>query len=218
MAVRHPLSARLAWTLNWQSIHLMPLLRSDNAERGLLEFWTQQRRLLEVLAIAELSEASLSLDIGGGLTTPLRWAAGRRICIDPLADDYAARFPIPTERVAYVAGSGESLPWPENTFDFAVCTNCIDHTESPQQVMHEILRVLKPGGRFLFTCEEHASGTERNEGHPHALTRPLIVALTQGFETELTWENAWLSIHNHFKRLPPEATSELGFLLRKPHA
>ena len=46
--------------------------------------------------------------------------------------------------------SGERLPFDDNTFDFAVSTFTLCSIANVVQALSEVLRVLKPGGRFLF--------------------------------------------------------------------
>lgn len=46
-------------------------------------------------------------------------------------------------------GFGESIPWPDNSFDVVVSNNVFEHLEHPEVVLTEIKRVLKPGGMIL---------------------------------------------------------------------
>jgi len=46
-------------------------------------------------------------------------------------------------------GSGESIPWPGQTFDIVFAHNVLEHLSEPEAVFREVLRVLKPGGFFL---------------------------------------------------------------------
>jgi ubiquinone/menaquinone biosynthesis C-methylase UbiE len=46
----------------------------------------------------------------------------------------------------------QSLPYPDNTFDYLVCLDGIEHTESPSNTIREFQRVLRKGGKkFLST-------------------------------------------------------------------
>jgi 2-polyprenyl-3-methyl-5-hydroxy-6-metoxy-1,4-benzoquinol methylase len=47
-------------------------------------------------------------------------------------------------------GFGESIPWPDSSFDLVVSGNVLEHLENPSDVFKEVSRVLKPGGQFLF--------------------------------------------------------------------
>jgi SAM-dependent methyltransferase len=209
------LPERLQWTLAWQTRKLMPELARPEAEDRLHTYWTGARRMGEVLARVPLGVNSLSVDVGGGITTPLRWVPGKRICIDPLAEHYAQRFDLPLDRVTYIFGQGERLPLVSGTVDLVICTNCIDHTDDPAAVIREVERVLKPGGWFWFSCEERAPDRKRNAGHPHALDREAIGNLVSGFGTALTWEEPWRGVYGFLLGHAPFPAVELGFLLMK---
>jgi SAM-dependent methyltransferase len=46
----------------------------------------------------------------------------------------------------------QSLPYPDKTFDYLVCLDGIEHTESPSNAIREFQRILKKGGKvFLST-------------------------------------------------------------------
>jgi len=46
--------------------------------------------------------------------------------------------------------SGEELPFPDGSFDCAVSTWTLCSIPDPARAVREILRILKPGGRFIF--------------------------------------------------------------------
>jgi SAM-dependent methyltransferase len=48
---------------------------------------------------------------------------------------------------------GKHIPYPDAAFDFVYCINVLHHVTAPQdqeQLLAEVLRVLKPGGRFFL--------------------------------------------------------------------
>jgi len=53
-------------------------------------------------------------------------------------------------RYRLVVGDGEKIPFPDNSFDTAVNIQVLEHTMNPNQMVHEIARVLKPGGNGIF--------------------------------------------------------------------
>jgi SAM-dependent methyltransferase len=43
------------------------------------------------------------------------------------------------------------IPRPDNVYDAVICTQVLNHVESPQRVVSELARILKPGGRLFLT-------------------------------------------------------------------
>jgi SAM-dependent methyltransferase len=52
---------------------------------------------------------------------------------------------------------GESLPFPEDTFDCILLSEVIEHLEAPEISIQEAIRVLCPGGRLLVTTPNYRS-------------------------------------------------------------
>jgi len=48
-------------------------------------------------------------------------------------------------------GSVLDLPFADNTFDYVLNTEVIEHTTDPQKAVSELCRVLKPGGTLVLT-------------------------------------------------------------------
>lgn len=45
--------------------------------------------------------------------------------------------------------SADSIPFPDGFFDSVVCRSVLHHLPNPKRALEEIVRVLKPGGRFV---------------------------------------------------------------------
>jgi SAM-dependent methyltransferase len=97
----------------------------------------------------------LEIGFGSGMTLPFYDPAkvGSLTVVEPSegmnrrAEARLAASPVP---VKSVPGSGEGLPFADASFDTVVtCLTLCSVTDVPQ-VLAEIRRVLKPGGRFLF--------------------------------------------------------------------
>lgn len=94
-------------------------------------------------------------------------------------------------------GRGEAIPFAEASFDCVVCTFTLCSVSDPAQVMREMRRILRPGGKALFL--EHGRAPDpgvrrwqerieplwkRLAGGCH-LTRPVASALAEaGFAVE----------------------------------
>jgi ubiquinone/menaquinone biosynthesis C-methylase UbiE len=82
--------------------------------------------------------------------------------------------PQPDDRsLAWVRGSGLSLPFADAAFDVVICAEVLEHVPDFQQVLTEIQRVLKPGGllalsvpRFVpeWVCWQLSSDYHQVEG------------------------------------------------------
>ena len=54
------------------------------------------------------------------------------------------------QAIQYDVGVGESLPYPNACFDAVVCVDVLEHVSDLTKVLAEVVRVLKPGGTFLY--------------------------------------------------------------------
>lgn len=50
-----------------------------------------------------------------------------------------------------VVGDAHNLPFKDESFEMVACSEMLEHADSPQKVIDEIRRVLKPGGRVVLT-------------------------------------------------------------------
>jgi SAM-dependent methyltransferase len=57
-----------------------------------------------------------------------------------------------TRGVDLVVGRGATLPIATGALDFALCTQVLEHVRDPGLVLHELARVLRPGGVLLLTA------------------------------------------------------------------
>lgn len=94
-------------------------------------------------------------------------------------------------------GRGEAIPFADASFDCVVCTFTLCSVDDPARVMHEMRRILRPGGKALFLEHGRAPDSEvltwqeriepvwkRLAGGCH-LTRPISAALAgAGFAVE----------------------------------
>jgi SAM-dependent methyltransferase len=77
------------------------------------------------------------------------------IGVDPLALEYSKLFPEWQGRVLTIAAAGEMLPFDDESFDVVLCDNVVDHAESPERIVAELVRILRPGGLLYFTVNVH---------------------------------------------------------------
>ena len=51
----------------------------------------------------------------------------------------------------------DSIPYEDGRFDYAICSEVVEHLFYPEKILNEIKRVLKPGGILIFTTPNLAS-------------------------------------------------------------
>lgn len=96
----------------------------------------------------------LDLGCAGGFVSEALAERNARVTgIDPAADAInAARAHAETRglTIRYDTGTGEALPYANDSFDIVVCVDVLEHVESVPKTLDEIARVLRPGGLFCF--------------------------------------------------------------------
>jgi SAM-dependent methyltransferase len=78
--------------------------------------------------------------------------------------------------------TGESLPFPDESFDIVYSANVLEHTENPEQVLREAVRVLRPGGALYIEIPNFLSYFE---GHYMVVEPPIL------WKPMLAW---WVSL------------------------
>lgn len=118
----------------------------------------------------------LDLGCGGGGFAGFCASRGARMFladIDPDAAEQARlsiqpRTPHPVETVITPA---ESLPLPDAMFSRLMCTEVLEHVDDPRRVMDELVRVGRPGARYLLTVPSAAVETIQNAIGPEDYVR-----------------------------------------------
>jgi ubiquinone/menaquinone biosynthesis C-methylase UbiE/uncharacterized protein YbaR (Trm112 family) len=100
------------------------------------------------------SEPTDLLDVGCGtgqiadLLPESAWYVG----LDPLpggrspAGEMPGDIPTPTRKVEFIQAVGEAVPVADDSFDAVLLMGTLDHARSPDEVVGETARVLRPGG------------------------------------------------------------------------
>ncbi len=94
----------------------------------------------------------LELGCGTGYYTKELLQSGARICAIDISPDLLAiaRSNIHAERVSFVQANAYSMGFEDNLFDSVVGSSVLHHLDI-DRAMHEVFRVLKPGGQIVFT-------------------------------------------------------------------
>lgn len=75
-------------------------------------------------------------------------------------------------------GVGEDIPFESNSFDTVVCTYTMCSVADQQQVVQEMKRILKPGGKLLFL--EHGSAPDADVARWQNRIEPIWKPLAGG--------------------------------------
>lgn len=112
------------------------------------------RELLETFQ--PISNKARVIEVGSGAHGLIFYFGSEPgVGVDPLAVSYGRLFPAWQGSARTVAACGESLPFPDQSFDVVLCDNVVDHAESPKRIVGELARVLVPGGLLYFTVNIH---------------------------------------------------------------
>lgn len=114
--------------------------------------YTSLRRIIEKLNLVDDEEW---VDIGCG-NRPYEHLFNAKSYIG--VDVEVSGFP--SERKTYdVAFDGNTLPFPDGSIDGVLCTQVLEHSPTPIDLIREIARILKPNGRLVlsapFLWQEH---------------------------------------------------------------
>lgn len=107
----------------------------------------------------------------------------------PLAEKYLAVDKFDTDTSGYdnVEFRKQLLPSlagiSDNSFDFAVTFQVIEHIQDDDAFIKEIFRVLKPGGQLLLTTPNRPMSLTRNPWHIREYTDPELTALVKKYFT-----------------------------------
>ena len=118
-------------------------------------FRLMQKRLVSLL---DLEEGQNLLDLGCGTGWAVRYAASLvnnsggfyGIDISPDMIQKAKLNSADCNNVYFFQENSEQLHFDNNFFDFIICSYSFHHYFSPDKVLSEVQRVLKPGGRIYI--------------------------------------------------------------------
>lgn len=141
----HWTSAQLSWPYLYE-IAIAGELLAPRPDDRVLDFAAGTCWASEILT--RLGVRTVSMD--------LSWEMMRR-GRERLASDVRLVF---RDQAAFVAGRGQALPFADESFDGILCLNALHHLPSFADGLREIHRVLKPGGRAVFSepGTAHAAG------------------------------------------------------------
>jgi|SRR5579871_4633248 len=135
---------------------------SGDLKKRLKSFWNLQQEYWEMLSSAESVESPFRqnastffddgasvLDVACGTGANANWISGRCKYFGIDISIKALRQQV-NPSVQRVCGDGDSLPFREGFFDAAIATYVIEHAVDPVEMLGEMFRVVRPGGRVVL--------------------------------------------------------------------
>lgn len=122
---------------------------ASDALSGSEGFWERSAlglsllRNLKIVFTAEHLHGRL-LDAGAGKLP-------HRPLVNELTSEYVSLDFKLTHPELDVVADVQSMPMSDNSFDSAICIEVLEHVPNPEKALRELLRVLKPGGKLVFS-------------------------------------------------------------------
>ena len=147
----------------------------------------------------EAANGAEVLEVGSGPTCATQiLPTAHKVFLDPLMRVYQPLCP-PETAGRQVCATGEGLPFGEGRFDLVFSFNVLDHVQSPERFVAELIRVTRPGGKVVVGVYTHPRifAVVRNfierrlplfgeVAHPYFISRQALVHLleSEGLRTE----------------------------------
>lgn len=126
---------------------------ADDDPIALLRVETKEK-LVWALPILNADKVKTVLDVGcgGGFVSNFLAKNGFEVSGLDFSEPslQVARKMDETKSVNYVQGDAYKLPFEDGKFDAVIAFDFLEHVSMPEEIVHEMARVLKPGGRLLF--------------------------------------------------------------------
>jgi sarcosine/dimethylglycine N-methyltransferase len=172
--------------------------------------------------LGDINPQHAVLDIGAGYGGPARYLASTFGC-DVTAlnlsekENERSRELVEerglNDKVKVIDGSFEHIPADDETFDIVWSEDAILHSGHREKVLQEVVRVLKPGGRFIFTdpmqsddCPDGVLQSILDRIHLSTLGSPGFYrdTLSRLGMTEVSFEEHTRQLINHYSRVLQE--------------
>jgi 2-polyprenyl-3-methyl-5-hydroxy-6-metoxy-1,4-benzoquinol methylase len=100
---------------------------------------------------------------------------------------------------AYLTNS-DPLPVEDESVDCIVCTEVLEHVESPERLIAELVRIGRPNAKYLLACPDPQSeAIQQRVAHPAYFEKPNHIRIIQHAEFERYVEAAGLIIESRHR-------------------
>ena len=160
-----------------------------------------ERRVREYILSKLQKNSETVLDVGCGRA----WLAGALVRKDKfivsmdvsIANPQKAIELYPSSNHAALVADAFALPFGDNQFDCIVCSEVIEHTNEPDQLIKELYRVVKPGGELIITTPYkeklryslciHCNQMTPVNSHLHSFDENKLKSYADSVDSEFEW-------------------------------
>lgn len=119
--------------------------------------WLEARTLTAGISLAGLDVLDVGAGRGSDSARLLR--EGARVTALEISPVLAREGAKALAGVRWIGGSAHALPFQDQSFDMVFCNAAMHHMGDIPQAMGEMLRVLRPGGWLITTCDSFRADT-----------------------------------------------------------
>ena len=189
----------------------MSLAEEHLANDPTSELWGEHRARYRFAARWVAGRCVLDVACGAGFGVHLLEAAGARV----IGMDLDARALVEARsslarRANLVRADGLRLPLPDATIDLVTSFETLEHVPDARCFVHELRRVLRPGGRLVLSTPNRAFGPPQRHQNPFHLQEFVADELTALLQ-------ACFSSVRLFGQRPVTSYRYVPYLLIEPH-
>ena len=160
----------------------MVKLTAERVSTDRTDNFVYQRSILAYVEAAKLVSGRV-LEIGTGSGYGIRTIAANAeefVTIDKFRSLAVENLPSNT---SFIESKVPPLSFEDEVFDCVVSFQVIEHIRNDKQFVGEVLRVLKPGGRFIVTTPNRPMSLTRNPWHVREYRPEELKSLLAGFSS-----------------------------------
>lgn len=157
----------------------------DTAERVSQDvtdnFVFQRSRLAYVEAAKRVSGRVLEIGTGSGYgISIIAPVADEFVTVDKYRSEATESLPA---KVTFREAKVPPLPFEDESFDYVVSFQVIEHISNDKRFVEEVRRVLRPGGKFIVSTPNRPMSLTRNPWHVREYRPEQLRALLSGFSS-----------------------------------
>jgi ubiquinone/menaquinone biosynthesis C-methylase UbiE len=160
----------------------MALKTAERVSRDVTDNFVFQRSKLAYVEAARRVEGDI-LEIGTGTGYGIDIIAPKCrgfVTMDKTRSEELGAMP---ENVEFVQCAVPPLPFDDESFDYVVSFQVIEHIKRDKEFVREVHRVLKPGGKFIVSTPNKPMSLTRNPWHVREYTASQFSALLSSFSS-----------------------------------